>query len=396
MEKKNKFSTKKLPMISNSIIIIPSIMNKDEVCDFLFQTANILSKKNHVYIIHNGSFSIKEILQSLFSKSKQKIIERKSKITYLSPLEILPFQRFKVIKKINKSLYFKGLQTYLSIKHITAQKKIFWMFFPHLNSLVLKKNSSWKIIYDCVDYFQHLSETIHQQEINLIQSADLVFVNSKTLLKFHDRYKRGEIFLVPQGFRLQSFKKALTKKNKWSKSKPILGFIGGISNRLDFNLIYNLAKNNSRWTIVLWGPILSFSGQNKPKKEILKLKQLKNIIFGKSKQKNIPSIINSFDIGIIPYDVTIDFNKYCYPMKIFEYFYLGKPIISTPIKELELAKFKNLIKISNTAQGWENHINDLLSKPWPKKYQQKQRQLAVDNSWTNKIEAISQIIDGKI
>ncbi|MBU1885056.1 hypothetical protein KKE34_00405 [Patescibacteria group bacterium] len=63
---------------------------------------------------------------------------------------------------------------------------------------------------------------------------------------------------------------------------------------------------------------------------------------------------------------------------------------------MELTKFKNLIKISNTAQGWENHISDLLSKPWPKKYQLQQRQLAVDNSWTNKIEAISQIIDGKI
>jgi len=282
----------------------------------------------------------------------------------------------------------------LSLKHITAQRKIFWMFFPHLNSLTKIIFPSWKIIYDCVDYFQHLSKTMPQQEIDLIQAADLVFANSETLLKIHAKYKTGQIFLVPQGFRLQSFRKEITKKKKWGINKPILGFIGGISNRLDFKLIYNLAKNNSHWTIVLWGPIISFSGEYKPKKEIQKLKLLKNVIWGKSKQKDIPSIISSFDIGIIPYDTTIDFNKYCYPMKIFEYFYLGKPVVSTPIKELK--KIPLFIKTGQSVQEWEENINDILAKPWPKKYQRQQRQLAIKNSWENKIEAISKIINDTI
>ena len=381
-------------MIKNSIIIIPNIMNSDEVCDFLFQTASILSKKNYVYVIHNKSFSIKEIIQNLLFNKKQEIVSKKNKITYLTPVEILPFQRLKVIKRINKSIYFKGLQIYLSLKHITAQRKIFWMFFPHLNSLTKKVFSSWKIIYDCVDYFQHLSTTMRQQEINLIQAADLVFVNSKTLLKFHSKYKGGEIFLVPQGFRLQSFTKKVTKVKKWGVNKPVLGFIGGIRNRLDFKLIYNLAQNNPHWTIILWGPILSFSGENKPKKEIQKLKKMKSIIWGKSKQKDIPSIIDSFDIGIIPYDTNIDFNKYCYPMKTFEYFYLGKPIVSTPIKELE--RFPLFIKTGQSVQTWEENIQNILAKPWPKKHQRQQRQLAIDNSWSNKIEAMSQIIDDTI
>jgi len=282
----------------------------------------------------------------------------------------------------------------LSLKHITAQRKIFWMFFPHLNSLTKIIFPSWKIIYDCVDYFQHLSTTMYQQEVNLIKSADLVFVNSKVLLKNHAKHKMGQMYLVPQGFRLQSFKKEITKEKKWGTNKPILGFIGGIRNRLDFKLIYNLAKNNSHWTIVLWGPILSFFRENKPKKEIQKLKLLKNIIWGKSKQKDIPSIISSFDIGIIPYDTTIDFNKYCYPMKIFEYFYLGKPVVSTSIKEL--TRFPLFIKTGQSVQNWEENINNILAKPWPKKYQQQQRQLAINNSWGNKIEAMSQIIDDTI
>ena len=121
---------------------------------------------------------------------------------------------------------------------------------------------------------------------------------------------------------------------------------------------------------------------------------MKSIIWGKSKQKDIPSIIDSFDIGIIPYDTNIDFNKYCYPMKTFEYFYLGKPIVSTPIKELE--RFPLFIKTGQSVQTWEENIQNILAKPWPKKHQRQQRQLAIDNSWSNKIEAMSQIIDDTI
>ena len=76
-------------------------------------------------------------------------------------------------------------------------------------------------------------------------------------------------------------------------------------------------------------------------------------------------------------------------MKLFEYFYLGKPVISTPIEELK--RFPKFVKIGKTAKEWEKHIKFLLSKPWP--YQKEQKKLAKENSWKSKIEVISKIID---
>ena len=129
-------------------------------------------------------------------------------------------------------------------------------------------------------------------------------------------------------------------------------------------------------------------------KNIKKLKKLPNVIIGFSKdRKIIPSIIKQFDIGIIPYNIKLLSNKYCYPMKIFEYFYLGKPVISTPIKELK--NFPEYVKIGNTIEEWKKHIEILLSKPWPEKYERKQKKLAIANSWSNKINTINKLIFNK-
>ena len=77
-------------------------------------------------------------------------------------------------------------------------------------------------------------------------------------------------------------------------------------------------------------------------------------------------------------------------MKLFEYFYMGKPVISTPIEEVK--RFPNYVKIGNTVEEWKKHITSLLSHSWPKSYQKKQREMAIANNWSKKISIIGEII----
>lgn len=78
-------------------------------------------------------------------------------------------------------------------------------------------------------------------------------------------------------------------------------------------------------------------------------------------------------------------------MVLFEYFYMGKPVVSTPIEELK--RFPKYVKIGKDYKEWERIIEDFLSKPWPKNYQMEQRKLAEENSWENKINTITSFID---
>ncbi|MBT3249513.1 MAG: glycosyltransferase [Candidatus Pacebacteria bacterium] len=367
-------------MIENKTILIPFTLPWDWSADYQRQTCLELAKTNKVI----AYFPYKAVF---FSKLITPFGIKHKNIKVEIPKYYFPFRRIPLIEKINQSI------SLLILKKKLPKNTILWIFDPIFHSYPLQLKSKISLsLYDCVDYHNSLNKKEHflirDQEKKLLENSDLVFINSTTLQKVHCRHHPR---LVPQGFDENTFIKPAKKRFKLLSNKPLIGFIGGINYRLDFNLIQTLVKNNPQWNFAFVGPIQHDSPNHKDNLEnkIKNLSKYQNFILKKGvERKYIPSLIKKFDVAIIPYDINHQFNKYCYPMKLFEYFYIGKPVVATPIKELQLNKFKKIISISNTSKGWEDHINQLLSKPWPNKLQQRQRQLAVENSWSNKIRVI--------
>ena len=392
-------------MIRNHLIVIPFNIPWEWSTDYTNQTAYILSKKNTVICyMWSEALSIKECLQ----KGKiPKIIVRHSKNLYLYyPLYFIPFGRFKFVSALNSSLNIFLLKIFIKYFEISRhlEKKIVWIFYPNLATIAESLGKDYFTIYDCVDFFAVGTSAerkwVERHQRRLLAYANLVVANSKVLQKYLKEWRK-DVRLVPQGFRFGHFAKYGKGKQKYkipkklANKKPLLGFVGGVNNRLDFELLIKLGKNNPQWNFAVWGPIQKpFIQKNRFERKLKTLLSLPNVTSGMSKNKReIPAIINGFDIGIIPYDVTQDFNKFCYPMKLFEYFYLGKPVIATPIEELK--RFPKLVRIGNNYHEWEKIIKEILSKPWPKEYKKLQRKLAEENSWEKKVEKISEILKHK-
>lgn len=192
------------------------------------------------------------------------------------------------------------------------------------------------------------------------------------------------------------------KKRKFTVPKdletippPRIGFIGNINHRLDFPLIKNLTLSCPNYSFIFIGPINYNSKEDKvvdTKKNFESIQNIKNIFFlGMKTKKKIPNYINFLDLCFIPYDAKQEFNYSCYPMKVFEYFYMGKPVISTPI--LELKRLSPYVMIAKDAKEFSLKIARILKLSWPEKYKKEQRRLAIANSWEAKIEKISQILE---
>lgn len=365
-------------MTKNNTAIIPFLLPWDWSADYQRQTALELSKNHLVicYMHQENSFFLKK------NNNTAKYPELKNIIFHI-PKHKIPFKRFQYIDHLNITQQILNLAK-------QNNPSLIWIFDPFFHFLT--KQNKVTTLYDCVDYHSGSSAPPQQQwESQLIQNANFYTVNSHILAKLHSKIRKPDA-IVPQGFRIEDFKKPPYTIHKFPKNKPLIGYVGAINSRMNLDILIPLIKNNPQWNFVIWGPKQIFKTDSHQQIiKINKLLNLPNIIHGCSyNKKEVPSIIKQFNVAIIPYDIKQPFNKYCYPMKLFEYFYMGKPVISTPIEELK--QFSEFVKIGNTAQEWAIHIKFLLSKPWSEKNKIEQKKLAIENSWEKKIAKINNIL----
>lgn len=383
-------------MTKRFLTVIPFNLPWNWSTDYTNQTAFVLGKNNIVICYMWADFlSIKEYMMK---RRFPYLLKRYSKKIYLFyPILFIPFRRFPWIVKANEALnlnLLKAFVKYMEVKH-SYKNKVLWMFDPQTEPLIKYFKSDWKIIYDCVDYFggavkdSKLKEYVLRKEKELVLRSDIVFANS-IVLRNHLKKIRPDINLVPQGFRADSFmsaKKLIAPQIK-NPTRPLIGFVGAVNARIDYMLLYELATMHPDWDFAIWGPVLQMNEFTSADwKYYKKLKGLKNVIHGKSEKEIIPQIVSQFDVGMIPYNPNNEFNKFCYPMKVFEFFYLGKPVVSTEIEELK--RFPDLVKIGKNPSEWSRIISNFLSEPWSKKNINKSKRLSLSNSWDNKVGIIS-------
>jgi glycosyltransferase involved in cell wall biosynthesis len=369
------------------LILIPLQLDYDFPCDYQQKTIDELVSHGHEV----WCFSERKMVSPLGWLKKNR--QLKSGVSLFNPIKVLPFSRFSFIAQLNIRLSYFLLK--LRLKFNSSPQKIIWTFTPEFTYFVtyFKKNTSCAL-YDQVDY------NGFETDFAMIKRVDFHFVNSRTLYNIYHRAS-PTCHLVVQGFSDELFKKPSQRPPRvlTSSSRPKIGFIGQIGFRLDFKLLYELISNNPQWDFVLWGPRWDYFGLGtdprdeffQTEKELKNLEQLPNIIWGKSQKSTIPQVINTFDVAMIPYTTFLEFNRYCYPMKVLEYFYQGKPVIATPIEEL--THFPQLVKMGSTAKEWQRHIKQLLAQAWPSELKQQQRKIAIQNSWKNKVNQILTTID---
>jgi hypothetical protein len=166
-----------------------------------------------------------------------------------------------------------------------------------------------------------------------------------------------------------------------------------LGTRIDFEFLKQIIENLPEYKFTFVGEleINVFGKKDNLLEKLSRLQKLPNTVWIKPVAKEkIPEIIAGFNICLIPYDIKNKFNKYCYPMKIFEYFYMGKPVISTPIEELK--QLSPCVTIVKNADEAKKAIEKIVKSGWPEKYKEEQKKLAINNSWEEKIEKISQIL----
>ncbi|MGQ9509674.1 MAG: glycosyltransferase [Thermodesulfobacteriota bacterium] len=308
-----------------------------------------------------------------------------------SPPSLLPFARFnEIIHRINSHLLLLRIREWR--KKLSTDDLVLGFSFPFYYKDILKGLDYLVSYYDvCDDYILFPSlpfnrEKLRRLEEQLLKSVDVVFCSSRGLKEKSSLFNKN-CFLIPNGVDFTLFEKTPSKEPSDLKGipKPIIGYMGTLGEWVDEELLRELSLKRKKWSFVFIGPITS--------KKFLGLKNISNIYFlGEKKYEQIPNYLSFFDICTIPFKVN-EFTQMVCPTKFYQYLAAGKPIVSSPLRDLE--EFKEFIEFYTNVSEMEEKIEKLLKDERVENFH-KRKEVAKDNLWEKRVERITEIIKSKL
>ncbi len=250
---------------------------------------------------------------------------------------------------------------------------------PFLGSVV-RKGDFDLLYYDCLDDVSLYSGNnslvrFEAYESRLLSAADGAFVTARKLEeRLRDRPGAPPVWRVPNGvdyswFRVQAASSATPRERKL-----VAGYVGMLSAWIDYELIEGVARRLPEVTFMLVGPV-DDAGR------VRRLAQLSNVrLVGRQPYEAIPPAIARFDVCIIPFRAGA-IAETTNPVKVYEYFALGKPVVSTPLAELEPYAADGLVRIEGGEEGFAAAIMDACSED-DEVRKTRREEVARHHSWT--------------
>jgi len=310
-----------------------------------------------------------------------------------SPL-VLPFPYSRIARWINRHLILSILEKWM--KAMGFSVPIVWTFLPTPLSLDIADSITKKLfIYYCIDSFSVSSASakkVKGSEEKLLKKADLVFATSTELYN-HCSQCNDRVYSFPFAVNFRRFEKIRLGNDKMPEElrnikKPVIGYVGGVHKWIDQRLVKDIAERYPTYSFVFVGPIQT---------NVSLLLPLKNIYFLEKKDyEKIPLFIKYFDTCIIPYLIT-NYTKNVYPTKLNEYLAMGKAVVSTSLPELKLFNkdYSDVVYVAEDRQKFNEYITQAINEN-RSSLVGKRIEVARQNSWENRIEKMSNLIQEEI
>jgi len=210
-------------------------------------------------------------------------------------------------------------------------KLIAWYYTPMM--LPFSKHITPDVtVYDAMDElskFKFAPEHLLGYEQELIDRADVVFTGGSSLYEAKkDRHDNVHCF--PSSVDRCHFAKArggqFDPADQEDLPKPRLGFYGVIDERFDIELLDTVAQMRPDWTFVMVGPVVKIGEDELPRRH--------NICYlGSKTYEQLPAYLAGWDVALMPFAMN-ESTQFISPTKTPEYLAGGKPVVSTPIRDV--------------------------------------------------------------
>ncbi|MFL6353162.1 MAG: hypothetical protein ACJ74Z_15125 [Bryobacteraceae bacterium] len=269
-----------------------------------------------------------------------------------------------------------------------------WYYTPMAREFAFDLKPS-VTIYDCMDElsaFAGAPPSMRLNEDGLFRDADLVFTGGASLFE-SKRKQHPSVHLFPSSVEVEHFAQARSIKSDPEDQAgiphPRLGYAGVIDERMDLELLRELAAQRPNWQIILLGPVVKIEDSSLPKAP--------NIHYlGIKQYAELPAYFSGWDIGMLPFALN-DSTRFISPTKTPEYLAAGLKVVSSPIRDVATPYGDlGLVSIANGAGEFVKAVDLLLHSPPNRAFRAQVDQLLAQSSWDKTWSGMNDLIENTL
>jgi len=266
-----------------------------------------------------------------------------------------------------------------------------WLYTPMALPL-LQRLAPRFVVYDCMDEltaFRGAPRQLVQRENALLRVANVVFCGGPSLYEAR-RTRHCNVYHFPSSVDREHFSRGTDAANTHPEiktlSRPRIGFYGVLDERLDLALLEKMATARPEWELCIVGPVAKI--------DPVLLPQAPNLhYFGARRYDELPSFLAGWDISILPFAQS-DATRFISPTKTLEYMAAERPIVSTPIPDVERL-YGHVIRFGDTPEKIIAQCDAALIEPVEERTRRigDMRKIVAATSWDETAREMRRIID---
>ncbi len=305
---------------------------------------------------------------------------------------ILPFPYSRVARWINRRLLIRALERWM--RTMGFSRPIVWTFLPTpLARDLLRELRPAATVYYCIDDLASSSRQarrIVHSERQVFREADLVFVTSEQLRQ-RALKSTNQVYLFPFGVNVETFERARLHPNDLPDEltrlpHPIIGYVGGLHQWLDQDLLSGVIERMPEASFVFIGPVQT---------DVSRLTHWPNVqVLSARPHAELPRYLLACDVALIPYRLS-EYTANVYPTKLNEYLAMGLPVVSTPLPEMERfnARHPGVVRVAQGAEDFAQAVREAAADPKAGPVVERRIDVSRTNSWRTRITQMSRLIE---
>ncbi|MFH0794806.1 MAG: glycosyltransferase, partial [bacterium] len=160
--------------------------------------------------------------------------------------------------------------------------------------------------------------------------------------------------------------------------RPILGYSGSLSDRIDHEILKKLSEAFAHGSVVMVGPIHGSFGKPPLAGNLHYL--------GLVDHRELPNYVSAFDVALMPFALN-EATRHINPVKTLEYLAAGKPVVSTRVPDV-VRFYSEYLYLADSPDDFVATVREALEQPQEERIA-RGIELARGSSWGTMVEKMA-------